>query len=238
MPTRSASANVTNATPSTRRRRRAFTLLELLLVMALLGLLVALAWPDFSATARAENLSESALRIQTLIAMCRAEAMNGAKQYRIEIRPDGSLAAWEQVDPILAPHLHNPVRGAWGRTQVLLPDVWIAAVQTLPDGPAPIKVIDEELEFPEMEIEPIPIEEFEDPLYVDIAPDGACPSLRLVLRDDMGRAVLLTLDGRLGRFLVEDWERIPEEEVTRPEMWEVEEPEVYHVEDFQRQGGE
>jgi hypothetical protein len=79
----------------------------------------------------------------------------------------------------------------------------------------------------------IPIEEFEYDVPVDIRPDGSCPSLRLVLRAESGHAMLITLDGRLGRVLTEDWEMLPPEDVIRPEPLDEEEPEEYDVEDFE-----
>lgn len=213
--------------------RRAFTLLELVIVILLIGVLAAFAWPDFQSSSKAKNLEESAGRMRALLTMCRAEAMNDACRYRIEIRPDGSLRVKRQVDPIVAPHVYNPVRADWAHTDVLLPDVWIAAIQLLPEGPPPIMIVDDELTLPEMEVEPVAIEEFEAPLHIDFEPDGACPSFRWVLREAGGRALLLTLDGRLGRVAIEEWEALSPDDVIRPEPWEQEEEEFYDVEEFE-----
>lgn len=212
----------------------AFTLLELILVITLIGLVAVFAWPDFGAAQASEEIRESARRMTTAVAMCRAEAMNDACRYRIRVRLDGSVRVEQQLDPIVAPHVYVPVRASWGRTEPLLPDVWVEAVQLLPDGPAPIRIIDENIEFPEMELEPVPIDEYEFEPTVYFEPDGSCSSLRWVLRDVRGAARLLTLDGRLGRVDWEDWEAVEPDQVRRPEPVEEEEPEEYDVEDFER----
>lgn len=216
-----------------RARHSGFTLIELLLVVTIIGAIVAFAWPDFQAASDHRRLIESAERTRTLVSMCRAEAMNESRRYRIEFRVDGSVRTRVQLDPIHAPHLYNPVDAPWGRTQVLLTDVWVEALEVLPEGPAPIRIIDEELELTESEIDLLPIDEYENDVVVDIEPDGACPSLRWVLRDAAGRALLVTLDGRLGRVSIEPWETLERDEVIRPEpLPDDEEEEIHDLEDY------
>lgn len=193
----------------------AFTLLEVLLVVALLGLLAALVLPDFTTAAAAENLRESAHRLRALAAMCRAEAMNATCRHRILVRSDGSVRVRRQADPLKAPHLYITPREDWAHVAVLLPDVWVEAVQMLPDGPSPIRIIDDQLEFPETELDPIAVEDLDRPLEINFEPDGTCNSVRWVLRDARGHALLLTLDGRLGRVTIEPWNQATDE-VRRP----------------------
>jgi len=120
---------------------------------------------------------------------------------------------------------------------VLLESVWVAAVQMLPDGPAPIMIVDERLQFPDMEINPTPLEEFEQSPAIEFQPDGACDSVRWVLRDDRGNGRLLTLDGRLGRVTVEEYASIRPEDVQRPKPLsaeaEAEDQKTQRVEDFE-----
>jgi len=53
-----------------------------------------------------------------------------------------------------------------------------------------------------------------------------------VLRDAQGRALLLTLDGRVGRVLVDDWPAILPEDALRPEPLEKEEEPEFKREDY------
>ena len=186
-------------------RRRAVTLIELLLVISLITLLALFTWPNFDNASRRERLDESARRLKSLIAMCRAEAMNEAVRYRVTFRLDGSVKVRRQYDPIKAPHVYIPVGKSWARMAFLLEDVWVESVALLPDGPPPILVDDELEEFDDMEedLEPILIEEFETPIEIDFAVDGTSDSLLWILRDSAGRGKEMTLDGRLGRVSVE-----------------------------------
>jgi prepilin-type N-terminal cleavage/methylation domain-containing protein len=215
------------------RLHKGFTLLEVLLVVALLSVLAAFAWPGLGTSSQAKHLVESAERLQTLIAMCRAEAMNETVCHRIRIRPDGSVHVLRQADPLKAPNLYIRPRVDWALTPVLLDDVWVEGVQLLPEGPPPLLIVDDRLQFPDAVIEPVPIEEFGAPVDLDFQPDGTVShSLRCVLRDTQGLALLITLDGRLGRVTIEDWKAVPPEEVHRPETLPEEEEPEYRPEDY------
>jgi prepilin-type N-terminal cleavage/methylation domain-containing protein len=198
------------------RRQRAFSLLELLLVVALLGALAVFAWPDYAGAARAEQLAESGRRLASLTAMCRAEAMNESRRYRVLFMKDGSLRVKAQRDPLFAAADYETVRSGWSQTEVLLDDVWVESVQALPEGPPPIRIVDEKLEFPEAQRDLAPIAEFETPPALNFTPDGAANSMWIVLRQASGRALLLTFDGRFGRMATEEWSELREDEVRRP----------------------
>lgn len=213
-------------------RQRAFTLLELTLVIVLVGVLAVFVIPELSGVSRAEHLHDSAQRLRALVCMCRAEAMNQTRIYQMRIRPDGTVRVLTQADPLRAPHLYITPRVDWVQTELLHENVWIEAVQVMPGGPPPIRVINDKLEFPQTVIEPVPIAEYAAPLEFNFEPAGVSDSLRLVLRDITGEALLVTLDGRLGRVTIEAWPAIPPSEVERPAPWP-EEPEVeYQPEDF------
>lgn len=208
-----------------RGKQRALTLIEVLLVISLLGLLAAFAWPSFGSAARTEQLDESARRIKSLIAMCRAQAMNDALRYRITIRLDGSIKLRRQFDPIEGPHVFVPVRANWNRLAFLLQEVWVESVALLPDGPPPILIDDEIEQFEDMEddFEPLPIEDYDQPIHILFEPDGTSDSLLWVLRDEMGHGFQMTLDGRIGRITVELVDPIPEDTVARPPEIDLEE---------------
>ncbi len=221
------------------RRRSALTLLEVLIVVVLIGLLVAFAWPNFGAAGRAGQLEESVRRFKAVVNLCRAEAMNQARRYRLSIRLDGTLRVSRQGDALQAPDEYYRVRANWAETPVLLDDVWIEGVLALPYGPPPIYIENEDIVFTEEEdgeLEVPLIEDLDEEVAVDFEPDGTCDSIRWTLRDALGRGVQLTLDGRIGRIQVEPLPRIPEDELERPEREPIddEQDEEEEPEDFGR----
>lgn len=206
--------------------RSAFTLLEVLMVIALLAMVAAITWPDFGQARRSEELDESARRMKTLVQMCRAQAMNEARRYRLTFREDGTINVTRQRDPILAPHEYFRFRDPWAEVAFVLEHVWVEALLPLPEGPAPMELEDELLEFDEFEDEPILVTELEFPYVLNFEPDGISNSLRWILRDDDGRGLELTLDGRLGRVRVEPVEKLSDEP-ERPEPLDHDEDEEF-----------
>lgn len=186
------------------RHRLGFTLLEVILVVFLFGLLVMIALPSLDTTSTSNQLEESVRRMQSLVALCRASAMNDSLTYRVTFERDGIVSLQRQLDPLLAPNQFVDVPPNWFNMDIVLPNVWVSEVQPLPDGPAPIIVEDDEINFdPNLVVEPTPIDQFETSPTLDFEPDGSCPSFRWILRDKSGRGVMMTLDGRLGRIAIE-----------------------------------
>ncbi len=191
--------------------RNAFTLLEVLMIVTLLAVVAAIAWPDFWQAQRSEELDESARRVKTAVQMCRARAMNESRRYRLTFREDGTIKITRQRDPILAPHEYFKFHDSWANMSLLLEHVWVESLLPLPEGPPPIELEDELLEFDQFDDEPIPIAELEYPYELNFEPDGISNSLRWILRDEDGRGLELTLDGRLGRVRAELIERLMDE---------------------------
>lgn len=196
------------------------------MVVAIIGVLAALLWPDFARFRESRQLGESADRLRNLIGLVRAHAMNEARSYRLLIRADGTLRLERQLDPVLAPETFVRVRSPWARIAVLQPDVWVESLTPLPEGPAPIDIVDDQIEFPELDGEIIPVEELEAPHVIEFRPDGTSDSLRWTLRAADGRGLVMTLDGRLGRVRVEPAERVDPQELHRPERIEEEPSEL------------
>ena len=208
-------------------RRTGFTLFEVLLVILLLGLVAAFAWPDFYTSSRAAQLGESGFRMKALIAMCRAEAMNQARRYRLSFRLDGSIRISRQADALDEPDEYRRVRAGWARKPATLEEVWIEGVLALPYGPPPIYIDNQEIVFTEEqeEIEVPLVEDLDEDVDLYFEPDGTSGSMRWTFRDTFGRGIEMTLDGRTGRIQIEALERIPQDQVERPEREPIEDDE-------------
>lgn len=191
-----------------------FTLMELVIVIMLIGVLAAFLWPDFSVMARGDQLDESVSRTKALVAMCRAQAMNESRRYRITLLTDGRMRLTRQKDALLAPDEYVLVGDGWAQIEWLLEDVWVEAVLPLPEGPPPLLIDDDEIEFVEFDETPEPLEE---PFEIDFEPDGTTTSVRWILRGPGGLGRELTLDGRLGRVVVVDAERVEADGLEKPE---------------------
>ena len=118
---RPAPAPFTDGAGARRAARRAFTLLEVLLVVSILAMLAMFTWPTFEGAAERARLDESVRRLKTLVAMCRAEAMSETP-YRITLRLDGSIAAAARSDH-LSPRLRPGSKGL-GEPGLMLDGVW------------------------------------------------------------------------------------------------------------------
>ena len=200
-----------------RETRNAFTLLEVLLVITLLVMLAGFSWPLLGGVREAEELHESAQRLKTLIQMCRARAMNESRRYRITFRTDGTLKVRRQRDPLYAPQEYYRFREQWATTPAVLERAWIESLLPLPDGPPPIDVEDELVEFEDFDEELVPVTELDQPFELYFEPDGTCGSACWVLRDEDGRGLEMTLDGRLGRVEVELLQRQEPDTLDRPQ---------------------
>lgn len=213
-----------------RETHKAFTLLEVLLVIALLSMLAAFSWPLLGRAREAEELFESARRVKTLMQMCRARAMNESRRYRITFQTDGTLELRRQRDPLYAPQEFYRFRESWATASVLLERVWVEALLPLPDGPPPIDVEDALIEFEEFDEELIPITDLDRAFVLNFEPDGTSGSVRWLLRDLDGRGLEMTLDGRLGRVIAEPVERVDSSRVDRPSPLEADADEVWEEE--------
>lgn len=216
---------------------RAFTLMELLLVVGLLAILAGFFAPAFSSSGDREQLDESVQRLRSLISMCRASAMGESRAYHLIIRQDGTLTLRRQADPIQAPHIYERVRAGWANQSVLLDGVWVESVVPLPEGPPPVLLDDQVIQYGDREydyneidreMEPILVDELEMPVVIEFVPDGTADSLRWVLRDKFGRGAQMTLDGRLGRVTIEPVEpRDPSDVEPPPDVEDIyDEPDV------------
>lgn len=164
---------------------RSFTLMEVLLVVALLALLAGLIMPNFLGQLEGGRLDTSAERMRTLLSLTRSHAAFDGKRYRIrfaredEIEELGRQPIIEREDdPVEEPEIFVPVDDYWVRGETLQKGVWCAQVRlgkpSLEDDWLTGEISEERAE-----------EEFEDedplfpPLLID--PDGTCEWVTFVL---------------------------------------------------------
>ncbi len=195
-------------------------------MIVLLGILAAFSWPVFFGTARGERLPLSASQVKSTIAMIRARSMTDTRTHRLIFRRDGVIRISAQQDPVLAPDRFVPIAADWARGEVLLDGVWVAEVSPLPDGPPPVEIEDDIIPFDDLEPEPTPIDELDPKHIIPFYPDGRSGSARWVLRDEDGHGLRMTLDGRLGRVIIEDAPKLDPAEFERPTKLDVEPNEV------------
>lgn len=185
-------------------------------MIVLLSIVAVFVLPDFNQANRSEQLEESLIRSKALMGMCRAQAMNESRRYRVIFGLDGNIRVLRQRDPITAPDAYDPVADDWADMQFVLEEVWVEAILKLPEGPPPLQIEDDKVEFTEIAESPPKIEELDEPVTIEFTPDGASESIRWVFRDTLGRGRRVTVDGRIGRFAVDEVDRLPEDQVHRP----------------------
>lgn len=121
-------------------KRKGFTLLELLLVLALLVLLSAMAWPLMQSQMVAAELPESASRMRSLLYLTRSAAMLEHRRHRIRFSPKDQQPVVEiEYDPILEPGRYVPVDQDWALEPALLEDVQVHRVH--PGRPAYLRPV-------------------------------------------------------------------------------------------------
>lgn len=88
---------------SARRRDRGVTLFELLIVVAMLGLLTGLAYPRIGAILNKTNLRASRVALSTAVATARASAAQRGCRAVVHFTSGASGVAWVTACPRLAP---------------------------------------------------------------------------------------------------------------------------------------
>lgn len=84
--------------------RRAFTVLEVVLVILILGLITGFVFPDLQRLFRARRLEESAQQLRSLLVMARSRAMRDGIRYRVQF--PGTA---DPLDPYADPEVDIPI---------------------------------------------------------------------------------------------------------------------------------
>ncbi len=119
-------------------RRRAYTLVEIVLVVGILVALSALAVPNFLRQIRADALPRSARQLRSFITLVRANAALDGKRYQIRFPNEDELDPFggeqqplieREDDPFLEPEVFNLVTAPWAIGSTLLGKVWCAEIR-------------------------------------------------------------------------------------------------------------
>ncbi len=172
-------------------RRRAVTLIELILVIGILVVIAALVVPNFVHEIAREQLPGSGRKLRSLLDLTRANASFDGKRYRVRfpledeedpMGGDRQPMIEREDDPIHDPEVFNPVAASWAVGETLLNDVWCAEVRLGRPTVEMLRELEKRIEL-EDELEEI-FEDFEPerlPLIID--PDGTSEWVTFVVTD-------------------------------------------------------
>lgn len=189
------------------RKRQAFTLIEVILTIAMLVLLTSVFTATMFGTIGGRSLDEGALQFDTMLRMARADAANQGRRLRLTFTPDSNTRSedpnapqttirfeWEP-QPLAQPGEFIPYEnGSWTRT---LPKEQVLVQQCKLTGESATQTLTYDSELMtdsggNPDIQP-----------VEFFPDGTCDSATFVLVStdpDDNRTAVIELDGLNGRI--------------------------------------
>ena len=179
--------------------RRAVTLLEVLLVLAVLAMLAAAVWPSLDRSLADQRMRDAADMIRAQWAQAQVRAVATGEQQRFRIEPDGRRYWIESA--------RCAGDAAWAAP--------VASAAALPSGqPSPDqRLLPDGVTFGDLDVEPPSQSDVSwpgnghaggtvpgmDNLYADdgimFYPDGTCSSARLTLRNGYDRCLTISLRG-------------------------------------------
>ena len=222
-------------------RQRAFTLLEVLLVIAILGLIAAFIYPDLQGEQKRRSLVDSADALRNLVVMTQAQAMQEGVRYRIEFpgTPD-PLDQHARKETDVPQATEQPIIKKQADA-VGSPDIFDGGhtEQTLRDGTRCIAVVPWSLEMfcssnNDGEIAGPGLSQDGQTSFVPLTlnPDGTCDKIAFVLTDlppngemieaNAGHILYVIIDSRTGQgwvqraWRVRECELFEEEKVVSP----------------------
>lgn len=120
------------------RKTPGFTLIEIVLVVALLATLAAFTMPNLLRQIEAQRLPTSARQMRALLTLVRANAMFDGKRYRIRFPEEDEIDSEgedrqplieREDDPFREPWVFNLVTAPWTQGETLLRGIWCAEVR-------------------------------------------------------------------------------------------------------------
>jgi type II secretion system protein H len=144
-------------------RTAGFTLVEVLVVIALLGLVATLAIPLFHTDTPQQVMQQSCDRLSSLMAMCRAQAMLNGHPVRLTWQapqddPKGqpSPVVVHEADPIQSPGEFKPMAASWANDPVIQKNVQVRLVQLGDYDPASLTNTEGQFDLPaEPSLQPV-----------------------------------------------------------------------------------
>lgn len=181
--------------------RRGFSLIEMLLVIALIVALAGILLPNFSGRRETEQLRSAARQLETLITLTRNNAMLTACRHQLAVSADGRrvVVEWEK-DPLEQAGVFVAIKADWA--EVNIGDLSTRCVRVELSG-----LLRGARQRERMAIEQTDDQErFES---IEFLPDGRCDATLIVLQGPSGSRTALDLDGLTGLMKVtERWEPI------------------------------
>ena len=119
-------------------RLRAYTLVEIVLVIGILVAISAYAVPTFVNRIRADAMPRSARKLRSLVSLVRAHAALDGKRYQIRFPNEDELDAFggdqqprieREDDPFKEPEVSNLVTDPWAIQTTLLGEVWCPEIR-------------------------------------------------------------------------------------------------------------
>jgi prepilin-type N-terminal cleavage/methylation domain-containing protein len=184
---------------------RGFTLIEVVLAVAMLTLLFGLAAMNYFNWSQSRKLEEGRARVESLVRMCRSEACNLGKRIELAMDEEGAMVVRVEADPIGAPNVFVPLETTWARSA---PNHLVRVVRSELLGASSWRLITRKNDGPESEaglpLHPITF-------FPDATSDSAELELRQVDRED-GLHVLVTINGLTSELSAQLFKPMTEEE--------------------------
>lgn len=203
---------------------RGFTLIEILIVLAVLVMLAGLAWPALEGQISTAQLPESASRLRDVCYMARVEAAKEHRRVRIRFEPGEQQPRIEiERDPILYPNEWEPVTSGWAELAMeglLLSNVQVHSIKLgRPEWTKPLSLNDspetgnenDNTSFNNDEVDALDTDEV--PEHFDATAAQSDRGEDDVPIDEYRPVIEFAVDGSSDWALFELAQRLPEEEI-------------------------
>ena len=192
-------------------RRQAVTLVEVLLVLVLLTLIAATAWPSLERSFADQRLRDAADLVRAEWSSSRAKAMHSGVAQQFHYMPEEQTYWVEASEDVLGSSNESLSMGANepGSNHLTLPDKIYFHEGVVQEKCSPSSSADQLSQT--TEADPLAIEDGEPDAPIVFYPDGTCTPARLVLKNEYDKGITLTIRSLTGMsdvgeiFYVEDY---------------------------------